>query len=188
MGMFDWIKCEVALPGNPPSWVVEEALGGDMQSRDTPRQQMIIYTISDDGRLLESQWAEASFELPDSGEAVSCKLCWDPVEVPYHGDLHFYTGNGTPEGWHAYRARFVTGRLASIEQIAPIEPAPKPAPGLDFICEHCGALSTAPDEAPSVDTGTALRCEVCQRDTVVVLMRGEAYETWARERAKAKEG
>lgn len=77
MGLFDYIKCEMRLPGDgtPPL---------QFQTKDTPEQYLKAYTITEQGRLVEDE---------------------SQTRVPYHGDIHFYTDD-EDGGWWEYRARF----------------------------------------------------------------------------------
>jgi len=119
MGMFDYIRCEAALPDAP---VLPP---GDLfQTKDTPDQYMTVYTITAEGRLMwrpyhHEEVPKAERPYPDDkgllGLCGSIRRVEQEAEaLPFHGDIHFYTGNHPDVGWWEYRARFTEGILSSI--------------------------------------------------------------------------
>lgn len=99
MGLFDYVKCEYPLPDGEDGSCLE------FQTKDFDDPYMNHYCIRDDGTL----WLE--------GE-----------QIPFHGDLEFYTSNvngSSPRGcltrnnepatfWN-YVARFTEGKVTSIK-------------------------------------------------------------------------
>lgn len=128
MGMFDEIKCEYQLP-DP---VVQEET---FQTKSFERL-LDRYTITCDGRLILHQvryesvpeeerpyygtpeWKQSEFtHLIGSMQAVPI----GDVEVPYHGDVYFYTSIGSRDAgdyeWFEYQVRFTEGRLQWIKRV-----------------------------------------------------------------------
>lgn len=121
MGMFDYIKCEVALPetGQAPPAL--------FQTKDTPDQYMTVYTITADGRLTWKPYHMESVPknerpYPDkdgilglrgSMRRVEC----DAEDIDFHGDIFFYASGPRDSGWWEYRARFTEGKLSNIELV-----------------------------------------------------------------------
>lgn len=114
MGMFDDIRCEYPLPGNPPKWAV------DFQTKDL-ECMLMQYTITVDGRLREG--TEGNY-LED-----------------FTGTVNFYTSNVVASGPGAYTrngedaeqveycAVFVRGKLIEIIEVSHTqEPAIKREP------------------------------------------------------------
>lgn len=112
MGLFDYIKCEMPLPGEPKP---PDTL---FQTKDTDDQYMTVYTITTDGKLT---WRPYVFEaVPPSerpfpnaegikGLRGSIRRKEDPpAPIPYHGDITFYHLSREREWWE-YRARFTEG-------------------------------------------------------------------------------
>lgn len=121
MGMFDYIKCEAALPETP----VPPPDGETFQTKDTPVQDLTVYTITSDGRLT---WRPYHYEevpkaerpYPDDDGFLGMRGCIRRVEQPaedlaFHGDICFYAGNHPDVGWWEYRARFTEGHLVRID-------------------------------------------------------------------------
>ena len=129
MGMFDELKCEYKLP-DP---VVQE------ETFQTKSFDCLLdsYTITRDGRLIHhqvryesvpeeerpcygtSEWEQSEFaHLIGSLKAVPI----GDVEIPYHGDVYFYTSIGSRETgdyeWFEYQARFTNGRLKWIRRVS----------------------------------------------------------------------
>jgi hypothetical protein len=107
MGVFDYLRCEYPLP-DPKHNLIE------WQTKDTPSPFLMDYTITQDGRLLESQTqvikdkeAPLGFFIEKTGELL---------ELPFDGDLHFYT-NTTEDGRLEYRATFRKGRVTEMARI-----------------------------------------------------------------------
>lgn len=127
--MYDYIKCEYPLPGDPPEWVRENALDGVCQTKDTDAMFMETYTITADGRLVHHTVryeAVPENERPYFGkpewESEFMRLCGSVRSVPtgavelsdYHGDLRFYTSNDAGK-FYEYVARFTNGVLQQIK-------------------------------------------------------------------------
>jgi hypothetical protein len=153
MGMFDYLKCD---------WPLEDPAHNALQfqTKDTNAQWMEQYTITSDGRLIhhevtyrsvpeEERVARLMEQFPEHGPEYFKEGMWSicgsmsslPVgdrEIPFHGDLCFYSSleNGEEkyrnlkeailEGkpplrnpsyqseWVEYTARFTEGRVARI--------------------------------------------------------------------------
>lgn len=90
MGMFDYVDCEVPLPGLRSKM-------GNMQTKDF-ECSMSTYTIKEDGTL----WTD----------------CYGkPVQLAgYHGMLNFYAMERGGK-WHEFNAKFTDGKLEGIEAI-----------------------------------------------------------------------
>ncbi|MGH9838551.1 MAG: hypothetical protein ACREEM_07195 [Blastocatellia bacterium] len=128
MGMFDELRCEYPLPN-------AEMQDETFQTKSFDRA-MDTYTITRDGRLILHQ---VRYELVPEEERPSWgKPEWDrtdlakwagslkrvpvgDVEVPFHGDIRFYTSKANADGrivgWFEYRARFTEGRLQWIKRM-----------------------------------------------------------------------
>ncbi len=93
MGMFDEIRCEAPLPdGAAPAEVW-------FQTKSFPDPCMCRYTITRDGRLIDSR----GNDLEPEGYVIFYTL-----DEPASGDRQ----------WREYRARFVAGRLKRIVRVA----------------------------------------------------------------------
>lgn len=125
MGMFDEIKCEYPLPDAVMQDVVFQTKSFDCE--------LTRYTITADGRLIHhtARWES----VPEEERAFYGKPEWEKpfyrmigclktipdgdVEVPYHGDVCFYTSRGEPQTesfeWFEYQARFTDGKLQWIK-------------------------------------------------------------------------
>lgn len=114
MGMFDYIRCEMPLPETP-----EPPPGDVFQSKDTDDQYMTLYTITADGRLT---WRPYTMEEvprterphPNANGLLGLRgsirrVEQEPVDIPFHGDIHFYESGWNAGGWWEYRARFSDG-------------------------------------------------------------------------------
>lgn len=87
--MFDYVNCEVPLPGLAPKLK-------NLQTKDF-ECYLSTYTIKEDGTL----WT-------DSYGA--------PVQLAgYHGMLNFYTLE-RDQTWHEFNAKFTDGKLEGIER------------------------------------------------------------------------
>lgn len=100
MGMFDDVRCEVPVPGEP------QPKHPQFQTKDF-ECYLDSYTIKADGTL----WRKER----DDGEESA------PLQVPFHGLLNFYTyeggghRNADPGIWFEYEAKFTDGKLQGIE-------------------------------------------------------------------------
>lgn len=92
MGIFDYVKCEVPLPGDP-----KPPHGTVFQSKDMSDPYMETYTITADGKLTRTD------------------AFGDVVLEQFHGDLRFTEFNGKSDEWWEYKARFTDGELSKIE-------------------------------------------------------------------------
>lgn len=127
MGMFDEIKCEYSLP--------EAALQDVLFQTKSLDRLMDRYTITRDGRLIHHT---VRYELiPEAARPFYGKPEWEKpllqfcgmfkgvstgdVEVPYHGDIYFYTSSGAHTDnnfeWFEYQARFTEGRVQWIKRV-----------------------------------------------------------------------
>lgn len=103
MGMFDDIRCDRPLPGDPPEFV--RAPGHRFQTNDLD-ERLAVYVITEDGRLIQE----------------------DGSPVDHHGAVDFHSGNVVQSGpatytakgedaeWVEYRATFVGGLLTDLVQ------------------------------------------------------------------------
>ncbi len=97
---------------------------------------MESYTITQDGRLIHHpvrhetvpEEARPFYGTPKWEQSVLTRAIGSlravpigDVEVPYHGDVYFYTSIGTREAddfeWFEYQARFTEGRLQWIKRV-----------------------------------------------------------------------
>ena len=128
MGMFDELKCEYPLPD---AAIQEETFQTKSLNRMIDR-----YTITQEGRLI---LYKVRYEVvPEEEREYYGTPEWDEkpfvrifgmlrtipvgdVEIPYHGDIAFYTSTGSREEgdleWFEYRARFTEGRLQWIRRV-----------------------------------------------------------------------
>ncbi len=128
MGMFDEIRCEYPLPDA----VVQDALF-QTKSLDSV---MDHYTITRDGKLIHHKvryeevpeeerpyYGTPEWEEDKIVRSFGClkRVPVGDVEVPYHGDIYFYTTIGTPGAddyeWFEYQARFTEGELQWIKRV-----------------------------------------------------------------------
>lgn len=124
MGMFDYIKCEIALPGIPE--------GTLFQTKDTQEWcEMKTFTIRRDGTLVKHDYdteRTPEDELPykddppDSIRRFFASLrtvagSERDVMVDFDGDLVFYTDVGEDVGYVDFRATFRKGRLREIYRL-----------------------------------------------------------------------
>ena len=120
MGMFDYVRSEIALP---------DGFAGELQTKDLDCD-MTVALIRADGRLLieDSEWeavpkAERPYpDAPDgsiealAGSMRTVNRRWRDLQ--YHGDLSFYGYEQGKPGAHEYKARFTDGQLVRIEQVS----------------------------------------------------------------------
>jgi hypothetical protein len=154
MGLFDWIKCEVPLPGNPPEWALH---GHAFQTKDLPCL-MDIYTITADGRL---EGGDRDFST-------------------YTGTIQFYDSNivasgpgtYTRDGEDAisleYRATFIRGRLVDLAQV-------------EFTREPAAKFNPEPHRLPKPEEREARkrrRAEALTGRTLCVWYGGESSEPY----------
>lgn len=125
MGMFDYVRCEMPLDGNPP-----DRLNGAWQTKDTPDQYMTTYTIRSDGSLWWKPY-ETDFvpneEFPEGDfrrlRGALKRYEKEPERLTdFHGDIFFYGGDWSNElqqhlCWWEYRARFTDGVCSSIKLV-----------------------------------------------------------------------
>lgn len=118
MGMYDSLGCRYPLP-NPE---FQDSL---FQTKDLDCE-LKIYEITADGRLIKNEYdtevtPKRERPYPDAadddwrslaGIMRSVKGSERKVEIPFNGDLFFYTSQ---PHWVEYRAHFEKGRLLSIE-------------------------------------------------------------------------
>src|SRR5919199_863327 len=127
MGLFDEITCKYPLP-DP---VVQDEI---FQTKSFD-PIMDRYTITEDGRLILHSVRYES--VPEEERPYYGTPEWDKplgqligfmrsvptgdVEIPYHGDIVFYTSIGSHEEgtfeWFEYKARFTEGRLQWIKRL-----------------------------------------------------------------------
>lgn len=102
MGLFDEIVCRYPLPGTKPEFVEEGHL---FQTKDLGCD-MSTYEITEDGRLVG--WSEDY-----TGE-----LDFYSSNVAGGGSGFQFTSNGEDAEWVNYVAKFVQGKIVSIEQVS----------------------------------------------------------------------
>lgn len=126
MGMFDYIKCERALP---------DGFAGELQTKDFDCD-MVTHRITADGRLMLTRIdrrelvPKSERPFPDAAEgtieeiAGSIRTFTSEHDSHFHGWVRFYGSEGSPNDetwiWHEYRAKFTDGQLVTIE-LAPDE-------------------------------------------------------------------
>lgn len=152
MGMYDYIKCEYPLPDAH----MQDAL---FQTKDTEAMYLEHYTITRDGKLVhhgvaygETPPEERPYYDPEIKGFKSAvdEFCGSisetptgDIEIPYHGDVYFYTSVGwfadgtktyrisdgqgqrvtdgpwesATEEWFEYQARFTNGRVEWIRRV-----------------------------------------------------------------------
>ena len=112
MGMFDYIKCEVQLPGY--SFITDE----EFQTKSFDNY-MHHYVITAKGDIYRELW---DYDWVDEPTHF---LGWYERKIPesyrreyltdLHGDVIFYTGRRPENGkWYDYFARFTEGKLTRI--------------------------------------------------------------------------
>lgn len=136
MGMFDYIVCEMPLPGTVPAFIEP---GHEFQTKDTPEQLLRTYRFGADKELYGP----------------------DGQKLNFTGDIDFYTSNicGCGPGVYttdgadaesvAFNAHVVGGRVQSLEQT---EYEIKPA--LPSVRQFGGALASPPLSLPRFDPYT----------------------------------
>jgi hypothetical protein len=100
MGVFDTLRCEYELP--------DKEVQGEVFQTKSIRRLMDTYTITREGKLLlHRAWGDGDAPLTD-------------LEIPYHGEIRFYTvlKHGDEYKTYEYRARFTRGRLESLSRSA----------------------------------------------------------------------
>jgi hypothetical protein len=142
MGMFDYIRCLYPFPDG----FTEDI---EYQTKDTEAQFLNNYTITKEGRLVHHTVTvhdvpKAERPYPEAAEGsfesfIGCmrSIPDKDVEVPFHGDLVFYTSNHSsigPDGyltsdgkhgwWREYTATFDHGTLVKIEGGATMDEKP----------------------------------------------------------------
>lgn len=96
MGMYDHIRFEGQLPDGT------SGEGREFQSKDL-QCFLFRYTITGDGRLLESQW-QSRYPEPALWSA--------PTPVEHTGDVEFYDEH---QGrWRRYVAKFHQGKMVAL--------------------------------------------------------------------------
>lgn len=126
MGVFDELRCEYPLP--------DAAVQDEVFQTKSLDRTMTRYTITADGRLIEHtvrcesvpeeerpyygkpEWEKPLNRLIGSMKSIPVR----DVEVPFHGDVFFYTSRGKPQTeafeWFEYQARFTDGKLQWIKR------------------------------------------------------------------------
>ena len=130
MGMYDDLKCEYPLPD-------KEVQKETFQTKDFDCQ-MEEYLITEEGKLVHHTVRYET--VPDEEREYYGTPEWDEkpfvrsfgcmrsiptgdVEIPFHGDLLFYTYTGDfnkgTDIWYEYEARFTEGQLTKIKRLTP---------------------------------------------------------------------
>lgn len=126
MGMFDYVKCERIMP---------DGLDGHgilFQTKDTPDQYMHIYTITEQGRLVNDKvhyinTPQEELPYPDAPKDSLLSLCGSMkkiVDIPdvdqnYHGLIEFGYWDDKNNIIHNYIAKFTDGQLIGIITVHP---------------------------------------------------------------------
>lgn len=101
MGMFDYVVCEMNLPGTVPAWIKS---GHKFQTKDTPNQYLDTYSIAADG----------AFSGPDADnftgvvEFYTSNICGSGPGI--------YTDNGEDGESVCFNAVIVSGRVSVLTQ------------------------------------------------------------------------
>ena len=103
MGLYDYIRCEAKLPGNPPAFVTAETM---FQTKDLD-EGMDTYVIRSDGSLIHAHTETPQGEFTGNIEfyistASGCHLGYS------------FTANGEDAIWVCYKATFHEGLMVSI--------------------------------------------------------------------------
>ena len=129
MGMYDNIKCDYPLPDTEVQCEIFQTKDFDCLMED--------YTITNEGKLIHH--TVRIEEVPEQEREYYGKPEWDEkpfvrmfgcirsipagdVEVPFHGDIYFYTYlgdiNSNDKERYEYMAGFTRGLLTSIKRVA----------------------------------------------------------------------
>lgn len=109
MGMFDYLKCQYPLPGNPSP-------DEEYQTKDTENQFLLNYEIREDGTLwfetFDYSWAEGKPGSTNILEALGTMHRSNPrwEQEVVTGEIVFYGDSGT------YSAYFVDGKLDQVHR------------------------------------------------------------------------
>lgn len=114
MGLYDYVKCEYPLPGNPPDW----AKDAYFQTKDFD-SLMDTYIITTDSKLLKDVGKDE--KDPDGGPVLgdiglTCTINFYTSNVVASGP-GTYTSDGEDAHWLEYSAEFVKGELLEIQEI-----------------------------------------------------------------------
>lgn len=123
--MYDYVKCEYPLPGNPPEW----AKDAYFQTKDFDCL-MDTYIITADGKLLKGDPATPEGEPVAHATrlGLTCTINFYTSNVVASGP-GTYTSDGEDAHWLEYSAEFVKGELLEIQEIENRkEPAAKSKP------------------------------------------------------------
>lgn len=113
MGMFDYVRCEYPLQGNPP---IDNWLTKDLGERHD------AYVITADGRLQREEYDTEDQSDPNAKgwrRALGCSVSVNQrlVDMPdFSGEIKFYRIDDN-EFWWVFSALFDDGKLLSIKQI-----------------------------------------------------------------------
>lgn len=108
MGVYDYIKCEKELPGNPAAWVYD-----GLQTQDTDERWLETFTITKDGRLFHNG-ADTNFH-------GDIQFCNGNIAASYKGLSVVREGTGDKVQFWDFLARFTDGQLQSIALVAHVE-------------------------------------------------------------------
>jgi hypothetical protein len=104
MGLFDYVRCEYPLPGNPP----ECAATANFQTKDLTCY-LEQYVITADGRLVH--------ESGDEDHSIftgTIDLDWSNITSTGPG---VYTANGEDAQYLEYRCTFIAGKVADFKEV-----------------------------------------------------------------------
>ena len=104
MGMFDYVRCEYLLPGNPPIVPTDS-----FQTKDLACI-MTCYTITSNGHLVNEEGLDDRSDFTGT-----IRLAWSNVVAVGPG---VYTANGEDAVSLEYQAVFVHGRLDELKEVS----------------------------------------------------------------------
>lgn len=108
MGVFDYIRCELPLPGNPAPKVMD-----NLQTKSFPERSMRDLEIRQDGRLYIHE------KVRNKGVETGTRISELRVNGrPFHGMLEMHTGefnaNGLLTWWWSWEVEFTRGKVSWI--------------------------------------------------------------------------
>jgi hypothetical protein len=112
MGMFDYLRVEIEIPG------CGDCSAEEFQTKDF-ENLMDQYVITKNGELYKECW-EYKWIDDDSLQYIKSYLERIPDSyrreylTNYHGDVNFYSGSMIDSKWRDYYARFTDGKLTKI--------------------------------------------------------------------------
>lgn len=99
MGMFDYLYCEIPLPGNSPFGKETE-----FQTKDTTDQYLVTHKITKDGDLVVLGSNRVGFQTKDK-------------TVLQNDDIFFYDIDEKTKKWWEFVAKFKGGKCHDIQLV-----------------------------------------------------------------------